>query len=237
MTINTLCTVFRRLTINPRGIFPVRCYFKHEVVLNKEKNNIISLAQNNNGDICKTNLYFNIKFAPRTLNIDFELPVNNNTYKSIIDMPITGISKIENPNRYLPIQHELPVPNKSIELPTIENIIEKQAVRMIIIRRKKMKKHQRKKLRKKMKFYWRKIKQRRELLRERAFQAEQVALIKQAESFDPVKYVNEKLKELDKEYIPKTYRGELLPPEMIKKFIEEKKRKKDARNNLPKLTL
>lgn len=163
--------------------------------------------------------------------------MNNDTYKSIIDIPITGISKVENPNRYLPIQHELPVPNKSIELPTIENIIEKQAVRMIVIRRRKMKKHQRKKLRKKMQFYWRKIKQRRELLKEKAFQAEQIALIKQAESFDPVKYVNEKLQELDKEYVPKTYRGEVLPPEMIKKFIEEKKRKKEARNSLPKLTL
>ncbi|KAF7417791.1 hypothetical protein HZH68_000444 [Vespula germanica] len=236
MTLNMLCTAFRRLAINPRGTFPVRCYFKHEAILNKEKN-IIPLYRNNNGDICKTNLYFNIKFAPRTLNIDFELPMNNDIYKSIIDIPITGISKIENPNRYLPIHHELPVPNKSMELPTIENTIEKQAVRLIVIRRRKMKKHQRRKLRKKMKFYWRKIKQRRELLKEKAFQAEQVTLIKQAESFDPVKYVNERLQELDKEYIPKTYRGEVLPQEMIKKFIEDKKRKKEARNNIPKLTL
>ncbi|KAI4490511.1 hypothetical protein M0804_003455 [Polistes exclamans] len=237
MAANILCTAIRRLTINPRGVFPARRYFNYEAILDKEQINIVSLSRNNNGDIFKTNFNFNIKFAPKTLNIDFELPVNNYVHKNIIDRPIIRISKIENPNRYLPIWRDLPVSNKSMELPTMENVIEKQAVRMIIIRRKKMKKHQRRKLRKKMQFYWRKIKQKRELLRERAFQAEQIALIKQAESFDAAKYVNERLRELDKEFVPRTFRGEVLPREVIKKFIEDIKRKKESRKNIPKLTL
>lgn len=237
MAFNILCTAFRRIAINQRGKAPVRSYFKGQVSLDKDNNGLNSLTLQTNGSAYTTNINFSIKFAPRTLNVEFELPKNNGVYQNIIEIPFRRIPIIENPNKYLPIQHDLPLLEKSMELPTNINITEKQAASMIIIRRKKMKKHQRKKFRKRMQFFWRKVKQRRELLREKNFQAEQVALIQKAENFDPAKYVMEKLHELEKEFIPRTYRSEVLPQDMIKKFIEEKKRKLEAKYNKRKLTL
>lgn len=108
---------------------------------------------------------------------------------------------------------------------------------MIIIRRKKMKKHKRKKLRKKMKFEWEKIRNRRNQKREKLFQAELMDKIKEAEAFDAKEYVNERLNILNKERLPRTYRGEILPAQMIKQFLDEKKARKDAKRNKPRLTL
>ncbi|KAK2577243.1 hypothetical protein KPH14_003387 [Odynerus spinipes] len=143
MALNTLCTAFRRIAIDRGGKVPVRGYFKGQVVSDKNSNFFTSLSVQANDGICKTNFNVNIKFAPRTLNMDFELPMNSSIHHNIVDIPITRISIIENPNKYIPIRYDIPLPNKSIELPTNGNIIEKQAVRMIVIRRKKMKKHQR----------------------------------------------------------------------------------------------
>lgn len=50
-----------------------------------------------------------------------------------------------------------PVANEEIEAPAVDDSIEKEAVTMIVIRRKKMKKHKLKKLRKRMKFEWAKV--------------------------------------------------------------------------------
>lgn len=136
------------------------------------------------------------------------------------------------------IKQDLPLIDTSFQLPPTENILEKLAIRMIVIRRKKMKKHKKRKLRKKMKFKWAKIRANRNVLKEKLFQAELVTQIKEAHNFDPKKYIEGRLAILDKEILPKTYRGEILSPEMIKKFIDEKKeyvRKKRNKIRLSKI--
>lgn len=152
-------------------------------------------------------------------------------------MPVTKISPLQEPIKRLPIQYDLPILEKSIDLPTNGKIFEKQAVRLIVIRRKKMKKHKRKKLRKRMHFIWLKIRNKRNLKKEKLFQAELIDKIKQAQAFDARVYVKERLDILNKERIPRTFRGEILPAEMIKKFRDEKKAKLEAKRNKPRLTV
>lgn len=178
-----------------------------------------------------------IKFTPGTLNIDFGVPRNTDLIKNIIDMPVAKIPSLQDPVTWVPIQYDFPVAEKTIDLPAIKEIFEKQAVRLIVIRRKKIKKHKRKKLRKKMAYEWAKVRQKRTQKRERAFHAELISQIKTAEAFDPKEYVQERLNILNKERIPRTYRGEILPQEMIKKFIEEKKKIREEKRNIPRLTL
>lgn len=154
-------------------------------------------------------------------------------------MPLSKyIPSMEEPLINQPIKQDLPLIDISFQLPPTENILEKLAIRMIVIRKKKMKKHKRRKLRKRMKFKWAKIRANRNVLKEKLFQAELVAKIKQAQNFDPKKYIEERLAILDKEILPLTYRGEILSPNLIKQFIEEKKeyaRKKRNKIRLSKL--
>lgn len=199
--------------------------------------NVISRLTSNNHGIPDSTKFDGIKFVPGTLNIDFGIRTNGNLIRNIIEMPVTKIPPLEEPVKRLPILHDLPILEKSIDLPTSGKIFEKQAVRLIVIRRKKMKKHKRKKLRKKMKFVWEKLRHKRNVKREKLFQAELIDKIKQAQAFDAKKYVKEKLNILNKEIIPRTYRGEILSPEMIKQFRDEKKARKEAKRNKPRLTL
>lgn len=67
---------------------------------------------------------------------------------------------------------------------------------MLIIRKKKMKKHKLKKLRKKMKFVYAKRNQRREWKKEKKFQDDMMGQIKDAEKFSAEDYVTEKLAKL-----------------------------------------
>lgn len=76
-----------------------------------------------------------------------------------IKFPIIRENKIELPNgiRWIPSLIE-PLHEKIIEAPSKEdNNVSKEAARLIIIRRKKMKKHKLRKLRKRMKFEWAKV--------------------------------------------------------------------------------
>lgn len=68
-------------------------------------------------------------------------------------------------------------------------VIEKQAARMVVIRRRKMKKHKLRKLRKVRKFEYRRIALKRKTLKEKTFQMELMDKIKVAEKFDPKAYV------------------------------------------------
>lgn len=178
-----------------------------------------------------------IQFTPGTLNIDFGRPIERGPIKNIIEMPIVKIPPLQEPPNRLYIEYDSPTVQTSIDLPTNRKIIKKQAVRLIVIRRKKMKKHKRKKLRKRMKFVWAKIRLRRNQKREKEFQTELISKVKAAEAFDAKDYVKERLDILNKEWIPRTYRGEILPSDVIKKFLEEKKAKKDAKRNKFRLTL
>jgi len=72
--------------------------------------------------------------------------------------------------------------------------LEKLAARLIKIRRKKMKKHKLKKLRKRMFFVWAKVRQRREARKEKHFQNAQLARIQNADDFNAEEWVNEYLR-------------------------------------------
>ncbi|KAG8227752.1 hypothetical protein J437_LFUL007542 [Ladona fulva] len=75
-----------------------------------------------------------------------------------------------------------------------KNKFEIYAARLIVIRRRKMKKHKLKKLRKKMKFEWAKVRQRRELRKEKAFQATLLEEIRLAEKFNAEEWAMDVLK-------------------------------------------
>lgn len=77
-----------------------------------------------------------------------------------------------------------------VEMPTLEYLkIEKLAARLIRIRRRKMKRHQYKKLKKRMGHIWEKYRERRKLRRLKVFYAEQDLIITKARKFDPEIYV------------------------------------------------
>ena len=77
--------------------------------------------------------------------------------KEIFELPITN-KIIENPISIWKVIEEVTNDEKTVSLPTIDSKIEKQAKNnMIMIRRRKMKKHKLRKLRKKMKYEWAKV--------------------------------------------------------------------------------
>lgn len=115
--------------------------------------------------------------------------------------------------------------NEIQEAPSSQ-VVEKQAARLIVIRRKKMKKHKLKKLRKKMKFVWLKIIQRREYRKEKAFQAEQMAIVREGEAFDAAKYVEDVLSRTKMKPPQIYFRGKKLPEFIVKQLQEEHKIKR-----------
>ncbi|XP_030369651.1 uncharacterized protein LOC115620524 isoform X2 [Scaptodrosophila lebanonensis] len=94
-----------------------------------------------------------------------------------------------------------------------------EAARLIVIRRRKMKKHKLKKLRRKMKFEWAKVRQRREMRKEKAFQAKLMAQIKDAESFSAEKHVAEVLRQANEKPLPRFWKGRRLPAFIIKEKL------------------
>jgi hypothetical protein len=110
-------------------------------------------------------------------------------------------------------------PKYYIEAPTQGELVQKQAARLIVIIRRKLKKQKLKKLRKRMKFEWAKVRQRREMRKEKAFQAGLIAQIKQAEKFDAEKYVAERLQKAHKVPLPRTWKGKRLPFFIIKQKL------------------
>jgi len=105
------------------------------------------------------------------------------------------------------------------EAPTAYSKIIKKAERLIVIRKRKMKKHKLKKLRRKMKFEWAKVRQRREMRKEKAFQAKLLAQIKDAEAFSAEKYVAENLRKAEETPLPRFWKGRRLPAFIIKEKL------------------
>ena len=106
-----------------------------------------------------------------------------------VDTPVTAIVN--------EIMEKISDIKGDMDLPPLEGQDEcKEAAVMIEIRRLKMKKHKRKKLLKKMKFIYAKRKLRRRLRKEKVFQAELLAKIKDAEQFSAEQYVTDKLARL-----------------------------------------
>lgn len=93
-----------------------------------------------------------------------------------INLPTLPTKRIIIDKPCIPIK----IPRPTISLPLVDpkvNNDEIQAARLIVIRRNKMKKHKLRKLRKRMKFVWAKIRQKREMRKEKAFQAELIAQV------------------------------------------------------------
>lgn len=112
--------------------------------------------------------------------------------------------------------------NQDFELPPTENGIGEdgiQAAVLIGIRRRKMRRHKLKKLRKKMKYVWAKQRQKRELKKEKLFQAGLIAQIKEAEKFSAEQYVADKLKAANETPIPKFWNGKRLPEFIMKEKL------------------
>lgn len=94
-----------------------------------------------------------------------------------------------------------------------------EAARLIVIRRRKMKKHKLKKLRRKMKFEWAKVRQRREMRKEKAFQAKLVSQVKEAEAFSAEQYVSDVLRQANEVPLPRYWKGRRLPAFIIKQKL------------------
>lgn len=158
-----------------------------------------------------------VTFTARSVNLNFDIPRNGLPIRQIIDCPLIPNFQIDEPAKNKIEKRDI-VPNKVIEIPGT-NIIEKQAERLIVIRRKKMKKHKRRKFLKRMKYVIMKREQRKKLLRERAFQAELQETYAKAEKFDPKEYVAEQLHLLTRKRLPTKWRGEKVPESMIIEFM------------------
>uniref|UniRef100_A0A4Y0BRV2 Small ribosomal subunit protein mS38 n=1 Tax=Anopheles funestus TaxID=62324 RepID=A0A4Y0BRV2_ANOFN len=144
--------------------------------------------------------------------------------KEIIDIPLVSRiieTPVQRPGLQGPIGDNLAVV-PSLELPTDTTVKDehgKQAARLIVIRRRKMRKHKLRKLRKRMKFEWLKLRQRRELKKEKLFQAELIGQIKEAEKFSAEAYVASKLRQATEVPLPRFWKGKRLPQFIIKQKL------------------
>lgn len=168
--------------------------------------------------------------------LDLDLPNHPATIGEIGEFPLSVNLRIGEPP-VLERKQEDSVPDKTLDLPPTTNVVEKRAERMIVIRRRKMRKHKLKKLRKRMKFFWGKIKQKREMAKEKAFHAELIAQIKKAEAWCPKKFVASTLAKLDEVRIPSKYKGVHLPEAQVKEFMKRDAERVHAKFNKPRLTL
>lgn len=73
-----------------------------------------------------------------------------------------------------------------------------------------------------IKFVCLQVRQRRELRKEKAFQAVLVAQIKEAEKFSAEAYVTEKLRQANEIPIPRFWKGRRLPEFLIKELMAKK---------------
>lgn len=147
----------------------------------------------------------------------------------IIDLPFPVIKQISDVPRTLNIKYEDNLPMKEIQDPISSNILEKKAARLIVIRRRKMKRHKLKKLRMRMKFEWAKIRQRRELKKEKDFQAELLAKVNDAENFNAALYAKEKARVANEKPFPRRWKGKKLPRFVIEDLIAKRDKKRAER--------
>ncbi|XP_027836603.2 uncharacterized protein LOC114119295 [Aphis gossypii] len=157
-------------------------------------------------------------------------PLGSPTLPISIKLPTIPTKKIiDKPSPCIPLR--IPRPTISIPLtdPLVNNDNEIQAARLIVIRRKKMKKHKLRKLRKRMKYVWAKVRQKREMRKEKAFQAELMGQVKEAEKFSAANYVQEKLNIVNMTILPNRWRGKRLPEFVIKDLIAKAQAKKQAK--------
>lgn len=141
--------------------------------------------------------------------------------KEIYELPLTN-KIVENPTQVNKVIEDISKIEKSIDLPTDSNRNnEKQAARLIVIRKRKMRKHKLRKLRKKMKFVWAKAKQRREWKKEKRFLNSLLYKIKMAQKFSAEDYVNNVIKQATEDPIPRRYKGRKMPQWLVKELMDK----------------
>jgi len=169
--------------------------------------------------------------AIRSISSLNQFPLGSPTLPISINLPSIPTKKItDNHNPCIPLRIPRPTVSLPIVDPNVGNVDEIQAARLIVIRRKKMKKHKLKKLRKRMKYVWAKVRQKREMRKEKAFQAELLGQVKEAEKFSAVEYVQEKLNIVNMTILPNRWRGKRLPEFVIKDLIAKAQAKKQAKS-------
>uniref|UniRef100_A0A1B6L6M7 Ribosomal protein mS38 C-terminal domain-containing protein n=1 Tax=Graphocephala atropunctata TaxID=36148 RepID=A0A1B6L6M7_9HEMI len=172
------------------------------------------------------NTYQNLPLSLAALNInDVRTPPILDPAKARIPPPQPLPQNIELPQIKGNVTYEDQIPTVSMEEPSSVNVPEKQAARLIVIRKKKMKKHKLRKLRKKMKFEWAKVRQKRELKKEKMFQARLLEQIRLAQSFDPAQFAAEKLAKAKEVELPQVWYGVRYPDFIIKQLLEEREKK------------
>jgi hypothetical protein len=126
------------------------------------------------------------------------------------------------------MEDPLSILNKVIEEDPANSInqVERKAARLIVIRRSKMNKHKLKKLRKKMKYIWAKIKLRRKIRVEKAFLNSKMAQIREAQKFDAKAYVADIIRKATEEPFPTRWKGEWLPEPLIREKVQEEEKRK-----------
>lgn len=151
-------------------------------------------------------------FSPRTVGLEItEKPQISRVKQD----PIPYVP-ILNPRSILPLVEDWG--KGEIGLPSLKQE-EIQAARLIVIRRKKMKKHQRRKLWKRMRHRWARVKQHRRQIKEKKFQNELLALVQNANEFSAEKYVAEKIQKANYTPIPTRWRHKRLPEFIIRQLL------------------
>jgi len=110
---------------------------------------------------------------------------------------------------------------REIREPFNHSMIKKHAIRMIVLRRRKMKKHQLKKLWQRMYLKFRTNRQAREKKKEYEFRGMLATKVMEARKFDAEKYVDEYMNDYHTPLLPKTYNGKRLPAWLIKELMEQ----------------
>ncbi|KAJ8714320.1 hypothetical protein PYW07_002545 [Mythimna separata] len=154
-----------------------------------------------------------LTFAPRSIGVEIIEKQRSNDIKRA---PIPYIP-IVNPRSILPLLDK-EWRKDEIGLPSISQE-EIQAARLIVIRRKKMKKHQRRKLWKKMKYTWARIKQHRRQTKEKNFQNSLIAMVKSANEFQAEQYVADKIQNANHTPLPTRWKHKRLPEFIIRQLL------------------
>merc|ERR1719318_2546497 len=120
------------------------------------------------------------------------------------------------------------VVKKQIREPLGHTIVKKHAIRMIVLRRRKMKKHQLKKLWQRMYLRFRTNREAREKKKEYEFRGKLSGKVSDARKFSAEKYVEDYLNDYHTPLMPKTYNGKRLPEWLIRELrVQDKEHEKE----------
>lgn len=140
-------------------------------------------------------------------------------------MPLTN-KIVENPLQITKIIEEIQKIENNLNLPTARNTEIHAKNGMIQIRKRKMRRHKRRKLFKKMRFLWKKVRQRREIKKEKKFRAEIELRMDEARNFSAEQFVDEKLRLAIEPPLCRKWKGTRLPAFIIHELHEEEEAKK-----------